>query len=373
MKRDEIIEHLKNRILSGEISPGSFLPHRAELLEYCGASNVTVQRAVNHLVEEGFLCSCGSRGIMVSKTPPHRFRFGILIPSGSRPEEKDYDSRWSSILAAMDEIEEHHRGYRFVRYWIGRETRPTADEYCRLLSDLRNSLLAGVIVPRSLPPELLKPLDGFPVVMHEPLDRHLIRAVSLNHDFAAMAGMAIEELKRRGVRKLAVIMGAEQNPVTVAEIEKLLAASGLVTRREWVHGVSHTSRGAVWTERIIRLLYMPGAPEVPDGLIVLNENLLPYVVETLGAIGRIVGRDVRVCSHCNLPVERGRLDKVDYVAFDACTVLGKSIWFLRHFSQLEKEVFEHEVLIPPVAVRAHSSTLTGLPAILETSARPQVF
>ena len=85
MKRDEIIEHLKSRILSGEIPAGSFLPHRAELLEYCGASNVTVQRAVNHLVEAGFLCSCGSRGIMVSKTPPHRFRFGILIPSGSRP------------------------------------------------------------------------------------------------------------------------------------------------------------------------------------------------------------------------------------------------------------------------------------------------
>ena len=51
MKRDEIIEHLKSRILSGEIPAGSFLPHRAELLEYCGASNVTVQRAVNHLVE----------------------------------------------------------------------------------------------------------------------------------------------------------------------------------------------------------------------------------------------------------------------------------------------------------------------------------
>ncbi len=352
MKRDEIIEHLKSRILSGEIPAGSFLPHRAELLEYCGASNVTVQRAVNHLVEAGFLCSCGSRGIMVSKTPPHRFRFGILIPSGSRPEEKDYDSRWSSILAAMNEIEEHHKGYRFVRYWIGRETRPTADEYCRLLSDLRNSLLAGVIVPRSLPPELLKPLDGFPVVMHEPLDRHLIRAVSLGHDFSVMTAMAIEELKRHGVRKLAVIMGAEQNPIAVAEIEKLLAASGLETRREWVHGVSHTSRGAAWTERIIRLLFMPGAPEVPDGLIVLNENLLPYVVETLGAIGRIVGRDVRVCSHCNLPAGRIPLDKVDYVAFDACTVLNRSIWYLHHFQQLEKEVFEHEVLIPPVAVQS---------------------
>ena len=34
MKRDEIIGHLKSRILSGEIPPGSYLPHRAELLEY---------------------------------------------------------------------------------------------------------------------------------------------------------------------------------------------------------------------------------------------------------------------------------------------------------------------------------------------------
>ena len=115
-----------------------------------------------------------------------------------------------------------------------------------------------------------------------------------------------------------------------------------------------------WSLRDLRVLqaqsqWAKGIPEVPDGLIVLNENLLPYVVETLGAIGRIVGRDVQVCSHCNLPAGRVLLDKVDYVAFDACTVLNRSIWFLHHFQQLEKEVFEHEVLIPPVAVRSRKT------------------
>ncbi len=354
MKRDEIIEHLKSRILSGDLAPGSFLPHRPELIDYCGASNVTVQRAVNRLVEEGFLCSCGSRGIMISKTPPHRFRFGILVPSGSRPDENDYDSRWFSIEEAIREIEEKHPQYRFIRYHLTRETIPQAAEYQRLLADLRNALLAGVIVPYTLEDELLRPLDGYPVVLHEPRNSRLIHAVSLNHDFTAMAALAVEELKRRGARKIALIMNAELNPIFTAEIEKFLANSDVITHREWIHGVSRSSRGAVWTERIIRLLFMPGMPEVPDGLAVLNENLLLHVLEALGAIGKTIGGDIQLCSHCNLPAGRPLLNKVNYVAFSARRVLLDSIRYLNQFQQLNREFFEHEVLVAPTAVRRPS-------------------
>ncbi len=351
MKRDEIIEHLKQRILSGELAPGSFLPLRPELIEYCGASNVTVQRAVNRLTEEGFLTSCGSRGIMVSKTPPHRCRFGILVPPEKRSGEDGGDSRWYSLQAAMREIETARENCRFIPYYLTPQSQPQTEEFRRLLHDLENSLLAGVIVPYTLEDEQLRLLDGYPVVLHEPRDNRLIHAVSLNHDFSALTRLAVEELKRRGARRIALIMNAELNPAFVAETERMLLHAGVGARPEWIHAVSRTPQAAAWTGRIIRLLFLPGMPETPDGLVILNENLLPHAIEALRSVGKNIGKDFHLCSHCNLPAPRPLPPEVNHVAFSAKKVLLDSMHYLENFNQLNKETFEHEIFIEPTAVR----------------------
>lgn len=351
MKRDEIIEHLKQRILSGKLAPGSFLPLRPELIEYCEASNVTVQRAVNRLTEEGFLTSCGSRGIMVSKTPPHRCRFGILVPPENRSEDIDNDTRWASIREAMRGIEESHENHHFVRYAIDANNQPQEAEFQRLRHDLANSLIAGVIVTYSMNSELLTQLDGYPVVLHQPRDKGLIRAVALGYNWPALAALAVEELKRRGATKIALVMNAEIAPDQCAKVEEVLLASGVETRREWIHAISRTTRAAVWAGRLIELLYLPGMPKVPDGLIVLNENLFPHVLEALGGLGKTVGRDVHLCSHCNLPAGRPLPANVAHAAFDSRKIMLDSMKYLKNFNQLNEEVFNHETFIAPVAVR----------------------
>lgn len=351
MKRDEIIVHLKGLILSGELATGSYLPLRRKLLEYCEASNVTVQRAVNRLVEEGFLCSCGSHGIMVSKTPPHRCRFGILVPAENRPEENDYDSRWASIEEAIREIETEDPQCGFVRYYIDSGNQPQEPEFKRLLHDLKNALIAGVIVTYSMEKMLLTQLDGYPVVLYEPKNRHQIQAVSFGYDYPAMTAMAVKELKRRGAKRIALIMNAELDAVFSAEVERVMITSGVKTRREWIHAVSRSTRASVWTGRIIQLLFLPAMPETPDGLIILNENLTPYALEALGELGKTIGRDIHLCCHCNIPSDRPLHGKVAYVAFDAHRMLLDSMMHLRNFGRLDKEFFEHEILVAPVPVR----------------------
>jgi len=85
MTRDEIVHYFKQGIGSGGFVPGSPLPVRRELLRICEASNVTVQRALNILIEEGFLRSRDSRGLEVAAHPPCTCRFGHHPAAGTRP------------------------------------------------------------------------------------------------------------------------------------------------------------------------------------------------------------------------------------------------------------------------------------------------
>ena len=90
MRTEEIIQDLRRRIIGGEFAVSGTLPRRHLLLEHYDASNMTVQRAINQLAEEGFLVSRGSKGIFLSATPPNRFRYALVVqPSEVRMEIKD--------------------------------------------------------------------------------------------------------------------------------------------------------------------------------------------------------------------------------------------------------------------------------------------
>jgi len=100
MTRDEIVHYFKQGIGNGGFVPGSPLPIRKELLRVCEASNVTVQRALNILIEEGFLRSRGSRGMQIAAHPPCTCRFGIILPPEHGRGERNYDTRLLSFTDA---------------------------------------------------------------------------------------------------------------------------------------------------------------------------------------------------------------------------------------------------------------------------------
>lgn len=347
MKRDEIVRYLKNRILSEEIAPGSFLPLRSDLIRECEASNVTVQNAINRLAAEGFLRSCGSKGVMVSVYPPHKYRVGVLLPASGWPE-KNFDTKWFAVEQALDMVEKDGSHISFERYRVSKEMSMHDDELKKLSNALNESLLAGVIVPFSLPDGLLMPLNGYPVVQHEPRNAKVIRAVSFNHNYIAMAEMAVKKLLECGATKIAVIMGSEMPAFFIREIEKVLFnCKEICTKKEWIQSLSNTSRGIVWAENLLRLVFAPELRERPDGLVVLNENLLNPVTESLHELDMIIGKDIHVCSHSNIPTLTPVSDKIHFLAFDWCEIFRKSIWCINRFHKLDESYFGREFLLPP--------------------------
>lgn len=323
MRTEEIIQDLQRRIIGGEFAVGGTLPRRHLLLEHYDASNMTVQRAINQLAEEGFLVSRGSKGIFLSATPPNRFRYALVVqPSEVRMEIKD-DTLWSAVENAVELYHEKHPEYSFSYYTI-RESGAHQPEYLRLKEDLKNGLLAGAIIPRPLDNELLDGLRPHPIAVHDSKSA-TVPGIKFYYDWVAMTKLALEQLKQRHARKAALIMLATTNPVLAGRIEETVLTSSLFSCPEWIQGIFQRTDQISWAARLTALLFKPGMPEIPDGLIVLNENLLPSILSELKRLGLKPGKDVHVVSHCNIPSSRAFQKNTDYVAFNFSRLLSESI------------------------------------------------
>jgi len=348
LKRHEIVSYLKEKIISGEFYSGSYLPLRTDLIRECKASNVTVQRAINQLTAEGFLRSCGSKGIMVSNYPPNKYHIGVLMPAGS---DRNSDTKYHAVNQALDCIEQNGSHISFVRYQISQETSRNDDEFTKLIYDLKEHLLAGVILPFAIPERLLIQLDGYPVIQIEPQNARVIRAVSFNHNYVMMTDIAVEQLIKAGAKKIAVIMGSGMPHFFIHEIEKSLCSNpNIVTKPEWLQSLSANLRDGIWARYLLKLLFSPEFKEHPDGLIILNENLLHPIMNALRDLNITIGKDIKICSHCNIPSANAACSDVLFLAFDWMDVFNKAIRYMKNFSQLEDSRFGKEFILPPKTV-----------------------
>ena len=160
----------------------------------------------------------------------------------------------------------------------------------------------------------------------EPLSAKAIRAVSFNHNYIAMTEMAVEQLIQCGAKKIAVIMGVRMPLFFIREIEKTLCSNPeIVTKPEWMQSLNADSRGIVWAGYLMKLLFSPELKERPDGLIILNENLLQPIAEVLRELGMTIGKDIHICSHCNMPSAAPLDDGVHFFAFDWRDIFKKAI------------------------------------------------
>ena len=347
MRKEEIVQNLRSRIIAGEFSSQGALPLRHFLLEHYDASNMTVQRAINQLTGEGFLFSRGSKGVVLSPTPPNRFRFAVVTAPSEAREEIFNDSLWGALQQSLVEYHRLHPEYSFETYTI-RVSGPYQPEYLRLQNDLRCGLLAGVIIPRLLDAALLNGLRGYPVVVH---DRRADATYGFRYfyDWSSMTAMAIEQLKRRGASRIAVIMLATSSRRVADSVERaVFSSSGTISHPEWIQGVFFRDAETPWGAHLVRLLFR-NRGDCPDGLVVLNENLLGQVVGQLDAMSLVLGRDVHLVSHCNVPATGRHMRNVDYVSFNALKLLERSIRTLeqlRDDSQLPDNIPITPELIP---------------------------
>lgn len=83
---DRIRSDLEAKISTGEWPPGTRIPTEAELGRTYGVSRVTVQRAVQELVQRGLVVRYRRRGTFVAKAVSERNLLGLANPMSTGPE-----------------------------------------------------------------------------------------------------------------------------------------------------------------------------------------------------------------------------------------------------------------------------------------------
>ena len=83
LKQSQIVDDLRRRIISGEFAPGSLVPSLTQMEKTYSASRKTVQSAMHHLRDDGFVFIRSGKGRYVSERPPHLCRYGIVLPYGA--------------------------------------------------------------------------------------------------------------------------------------------------------------------------------------------------------------------------------------------------------------------------------------------------
>lgn len=316
-KRNAVLNELRNRIISGSFPPGSRLPVRAELGRLFAVSYVTVQHAVERLRSDG-LVRATTHGTYVTDSPPHLCCYAMTFPNGPT-EGRPWSRFWSTLQHSALGIQQA-TATQFSFYY-GPDGLSNSPDCLRLLADAAQHRFAGIIFAG--PPHafattgLLRQLDMPSVgVMMTPF--HGIPAVY--PDTTSFLGRAFDYLASQGRRRVAVIFES-LSPGSADAVVATAREHGLVCHPHWVQVCP--IQDALASTQVVRLLMRARGEELPDGLIIFDDNLVEYACMGLIAAGVRVPLDLEVVAHCNYPSPVPKILPVKRLGFDCGRIVRR--------------------------------------------------
>lgn len=343
-KYQEISHFIREQIRSRKWAPGSRLPTRSELVREYGTTVMTLQKAMDELMNEGFIVSEGKRGTFVvgDAAEPEHVRRGLSrgprYPFGMGRALDDPRSAEAAVRGAQFRL-------RFEFYYIG-QGNLECEDFRRLVGDGCSGRLAGVIFPMLPADYMVAPFleAGLPCVA---VTRDEVPGVNTVWvDFADFLRRSCDTLLASGVRRPALISN-QQLPFDYASgLSGYAKERGVPIPPGFLLGVSFERKQEEWSRNVIRLLLQQPPELRPDGLIVANENLSGLVLNVLYELNLRVGEDIRLVQHTNFPSSHRPMAGVSRIGFDIRALLEGCLDELRR-CQRTGEV-SHSKLIPAV-------------------------
>ncbi len=312
LKKSQIAEHLRARIVGGELLPGAQLPTRVELEQQFGVSTVTVQRALDFLVANEFVRVNGRRGTFVVQNPPHLSRYALVMS-----EHPVHEFRvWGRFaLALCDEVKRLERDEDVqIAAFVGAQPHGDNEIFQKAVREVEGNRLAGLIFLNPgayLDTPLMQ--DSHVARVGVGVNMKAVEGTSaINLDWATFWDRSLEFFAASGRKKLAVLATGEWEED--AFIQKA-AQRGIEIKPQWVQYVHSSPSQAA--RRAVHLLL--SGNERPDALLVSDDNLLESA--TQGILDAKATTQVEVVSHCNFPYPTPSLLPVKRLGFDLRAVL----------------------------------------------------
>lgn len=296
-KQDRIVTELRDAIRDGRYAPGSRMPTRAELQASHGVSSVTVQRALDRLIADGFVVPRGRHGTFVVDQPPHTCTYGLLIP------RTQGDGQWVRFWTALgNEAVALTRGKKVqLNRYYGIDGERDHEDWRRLLHDIANKRLAGLLlatVPSTSiieSPVMTTDLPRVAITLRP--DKHAFTPLML--DSVSFIDRALEHLHALGRTRIAMLGVPGHPPEFHRRFAEGLKRYGMNTRPFWFQQVTPSAPEPA--QGVAHLLLHPGQRDRPDALIITDDNLVEHATAGIVAAGIGVPGDCAIVAHCNFP------------------------------------------------------------------------
>jgi DNA-binding LacI/PurR family transcriptional regulator len=318
VKQNGIVEKLRERIVQGEIAPGSQLPTRSVLGQEYGVSSATLQRALDKLTRDGFVYARGKAGTYVSETPPHLSRYGLVFPHGPG-WGRGWNRFWQALANEAQRLQEVEQ--RQIPIYYGGEGHADERDFQKLLRDVEGHRVAGLIFTH--PPYYYR---GTPILDQPGMPRVAITTGDYGMP-AVTAGettfirRALDYLASKGRQRIAIVsISGYFTAASLGVWRAELAARGMACGPHWMQGVhdGHPEQ----SQNIVQLLMYASGQERPDGLIIADDNLVEHATAGLISAGVRVPDDVEVVAHCNFPWPTPSVVPVRRLGYDARRLLA---------------------------------------------------
>lgn len=332
IRQEAIVKTLRERIIAGAYTPGSKFPSRLVLQEEFQASSITVQRALDSLIADGFLYTRGHVGTYMAYTPPHQHTNGVFFDDQLLAKPND-GTFWSQLAYHCLALQQSGQAQLNLYFNI---TGHTDDpDYQRALTDLANQRLAGLIFAATFNPLQHTPLvttPGLPRVALFGWDD--VGVPYIEPPMTLFFEKALSYLAGRGRRRVALIAVSRQ---AVSDyLDPILAQSPLTSHRLWQIPV-HTRQTPDTLEyvRITTTLLMDYGDIQPDAFIIFDDILVDYVTAGLIDAGVQIGENVDVVAHCNYPLIKPDQWPIQRLGYDTATIFTQAVELLHRQQQGE--------------------------------------
>ncbi len=344
-RHQAISRALRQAIHAGDVLPGDQLPARQELESEFNVTNMTIQRSIDQLKQEGAIYSRGRWGVFVADHPPCLHRFALVFNRNDRVQDLPWPLNYQALLdaAAMP------TGWGSDSFDVYRDVAPPAagappsDDYVRLLEDIEEMRVAGVIYASDVADYLLDPivtLDGLPRVALSSGVRGKVSAVRT--DRLRLLERAVDHLVAGGCKRVAILVSAQSKLEDVTHCRELLAKRDLLLDDMLVQA-SHRSHPQ-WARNSLLLLMALPRELRPDGIILTDDHFVSQVAKGLVESSMRVPEDVQVVAHANYPLRDGGVLPFHRIGFDAGEMLATCLAALR----AQRETGRTEMwMIPP--------------------------
>jgi GntR family transcriptional regulator, arabinose operon transcriptional repressor len=295
-KYQQIVEAVKNEILSGRYQPGQKLPSEAALVKRFGASRITVGRALRELRQAGLIQSKVGSGSYVGPAAPgdEGLLFGLLIPNlgdteifgpicqgmSQAPQARRNALLWGNIAPEPETKEE--QTWDLCQQYISKkvdgvffaplERTATNDQTNhRVIAGLERANIPVVLLDRCILP-------------YPKRSRHDL--VGIDHRRAGY--MITEHLLQLGCRRIAFIGYPNSAATVTARIggyRDALFIAGIPVSRDLVRILDSDQLNDIQTmmERL-----------KPDGIVCANDRTAGHLMHGLIQLNYRIPQDVRI-------------------------------------------------------------------------------